>query len=167
MALGYCCCHCHVRRAWLLFLLFLFSLDLVWWTKQSTSWEGAPALKRMNVPVKEGKGKNDSLVFVLQPVTMRGSWGGTEDGMSITFCVLLFVFVRGRRGGRMMFFPWDDGYPPLLSAGGGGRKEEAKDYSYVFDALPHAGSSHFLLDTLSSLDSRPPLCISYVGLDGN
>lgn len=61
----------------------------------------------------------------------------------------------------MMFFPWDDGCPPLLSAGGGGRKEEAKDYSYVFDALPHAGSSYFLLDTLSSLDSRPPLCISY------
>jgi len=55
--LGSCRGCCPVRRAQLLFLSsFLCTLDLVWWTKQDTPREGAPALKSMNVPV-EGKGK--------------------------------------------------------------------------------------------------------------
>lgn len=61
---------------------FLFRLGMM--DKQSTLWEGAPALKRVNVPVKEGKGKK-RLTCICTPACDNAAQLGREGGADVYY----------------------------------------------------------------------------------
>lgn len=60
---------------------FLFRLGMV--DKQSTSWKGAPAMKRVNVPVKEGKGKKRLTCICTPACDNAGQLGRREGGPDV------------------------------------------------------------------------------------